>query len=173
MPNPQDYRRRREALWHEDPRCFYCKEVTILGVRGSRLNPLAATIEHLRSRYRPERQEPPRQNEPRYVLSCWGCNQAANHVEQVAVPLEEKQKRSRAPRHADDETSRYGITYGELRRLVAEAEQHHGLSRTKATRLVHERLTQAMATGSGNPLTPEEQRLLEEIFPRSTPASRS
>ena len=72
-------KQRRIKLWKQDPHCHWCGTLTILppaDAKPHRKNyPLnEATIDHLRSRWHPNRREPIRQGEQRLVLSCRKCN---------------------------------------------------------------------------------------------------
>jgi hypothetical protein len=61
----------------QDPRCYWCGRETILTniseIKG-KPNPLLATIDHLISRYNPERWIKAKEGENRKVLACFECN---------------------------------------------------------------------------------------------------
>jgi 5-methylcytosine-specific restriction endonuclease McrA len=61
-------RRRRETLWHEDPRCFWCGKLTVLTDAKQRN---AATLDHLYSRSHPKRKS---SGVAETVLACRACN---------------------------------------------------------------------------------------------------
>tara|TARA_Y100000034_G_C6860043_1_gene391303 strand:- start:289 stop:654 length:366 start_codon:yes stop_codon:yes gene_type:complete len=76
-------RRRLLNLWEKDPHCCYCGCPTVLLFRSYKhangkdyIHPRddEATIEHLRSRWHPQRQDPVLPGEERTSLSCWKCN---------------------------------------------------------------------------------------------------
>lgn len=52
------------------------------------------TLEHLRTRYNPNRYLPNHNQEERTVLCCNKCNHERGKKEELQVPLEERQKRS-------------------------------------------------------------------------------
>ena len=90
-------------MWSENPKCNWCKKDTILlmrapsqirGVGKVRPREDEATIDHLFSRYNPDRQTPNLKNEKRLVLACWQCNQNRGKEESAAQPIEELHKRS-------------------------------------------------------------------------------
>ena len=87
--------RQRRRLHAADPRCHYCGVETVLDPPVSwkaTTFPQLATVEHLRPRTHPLRQEPMQvANERRHVLACWRCNQdRANRL-----PLEARRALSR------------------------------------------------------------------------------
>lgn len=55
-----------------------------------------ATLEHLRDRYHPARQEQPRQREQRWALACWRCNTDRGNARTKERPIEELWERSRS-----------------------------------------------------------------------------
>jgi len=69
-------RKQRIRMWNEDPRCYWCGALTVLVEKngGPPVLPNEATIDHIRPRHHPGRQEPPTEGERRRVLSCWKCN---------------------------------------------------------------------------------------------------
>lgn len=81
-------KRRRKALWQKNPRCFWCRVVTVLppedaGQNRKEYSDNEATIEHLRFRLDPTRQEPNPNNHPRTVLACRRCNNEHNRMEEM------------------------------------------------------------------------------------------
>lgn len=94
-----------ERRWRKDPRCAWCRRVTVLW-RGPprdtpkndprRRPPLnAATVDHLRDRFDPTRQEPIiGRPQVRRVLACWECNWARNVYREAQQPIEELWRRS-------------------------------------------------------------------------------
>ena len=99
MGDTRYYAARRLTLWRRDPRCYYCRQPTVLvcairwvcrngrwqAVRGGSLPPDAATIEHLDSRLNPHRGNRRRRN--RLVLACNQCNHRAGEHEDQAMTL--------------------------------------------------------------------------------------
>lgn len=86
--------KQRRRLWHADPRCHWCGRRTILTPPRANMKklkvqpPNLATVDHLRSRRDPTRQEPTaRGDERRRVLACWECNQKRGLA--PSVPKEE------------------------------------------------------------------------------------
>jgi len=97
-------RKRLIKLWTEDPHCYYCKRKTVIVLMAPEERmprrfsnyPLRATLEHLRSRLNPSRQEPiSNGNEQRIVLACNECNQAQNTKEMDGLTREELWERSK------------------------------------------------------------------------------
>ena len=70
-------REKKLKLFERDPYCHWCGRLTILTnvkeIKGPP-NPLMATVDHLISRYRPERWVKAQPGEVRQVLSCFECN---------------------------------------------------------------------------------------------------
>ena len=86
--------RRRQKLWLKNCRCVFCGTKTILPPPGKprgRVPDNWATIEHLDSRYNPERGNGTGE---RTVLCCWRCNNDRNKAEQQRVPIDELQRRA-------------------------------------------------------------------------------
>ena len=81
-------------LYQEDPRCYWCKRETILTnipeIQGQP-NPLMATVDHLVSRYHPERWV---KREMTKVLACYECNARRAQEETAALPRNEILRRS-------------------------------------------------------------------------------
>lgn len=89
--------RRRMKLWLEDDRCRFCRKPTILAQFSTaevvaRNRDRTATIEHLDSRYNPNRGKS--ENEERTTLACWRCNNDRNKIEQESIPKEILHERS-------------------------------------------------------------------------------
>lgn len=80
-------------LWQADPRCYWCKRVTYLlnipEIQGP-APPLMCTIDHLISRYHPERYVKRHQTK---VLSCYECNAKRGIEETKKLSREELVKR--------------------------------------------------------------------------------
>lgn len=55
-----------------------------------------ATLDHLRDRFHPERQVTPINQEQRYVLACWNCNNERGHESTQSQPLEVLHAKSRS-----------------------------------------------------------------------------
>ncbi|MGH2711373.1 MAG: hypothetical protein ACRDH9_09250 [Actinomycetota bacterium] len=90
-----DVRRWRKRRWRQDPRCAYCRVVTVLRWADPRkpapLN--LATVDHLRDRYDPTRHEPAN-GEVRRVLACWKCNHDRERARTAALSKKELWRRS-------------------------------------------------------------------------------
>ena len=80
-------------LHQADPRCHWCKRITILTnipeIRGEP-DPLMATIDHLVSRYHPERWV--RRNMTK-VLACYECNARRSREETESLSQAELARR--------------------------------------------------------------------------------
>lgn len=76
--------------------------ITELEAKATKQKDVMATIEHLRSRYRPDRADGNPNRERRLVLACWRCNNDMNKLEQAQVPLNEKRRRA-------GQAERYGL----------------------------------------------------------------
>lgn len=76
-------------LFAKDPHCYWCKRETILTnvpeIKG-KPNPLMATIDHLVSRYHPERWVQKNEGEQRRVLACFECNNRRSKEETEQLP---------------------------------------------------------------------------------------
>jgi hypothetical protein len=86
-------------MWEEDPHCFWCGCLTALPSpeqNGHHFDN-EATLDHLRTRFDDDRQEPCRGGERRIVLSCYRCNWLRGRAREAMVPIEEK--RTRAKHH--------------------------------------------------------------------------
>lgn len=94
----KNIRKRRDKLWQDKKaQCYWCRIETILPPRGATRiehKDNLATLDHLRSRLKPNRQEPNTTNEERTVLSCWKCNNIRGRLDQlvtqeitIAVPI--------------------------------------------------------------------------------------
>lgn len=115
--NKEARNRRRRALWiQQGGRCHWCKcpmlhwndlradptKVKKHGVRSTNgsekikdMPATLATIDHLRDRFDPTRQEPPINQEQRWVLACWQCNTDRGNERQAEQPIEVLHERSR------------------------------------------------------------------------------
>ena len=129
MAHQDRYRRKVIRDWLADEECCYCGKpmrvvmtlehllkcldkldaeqlkqrvaLTKLPKKGpSKLPEDMATIEHLRSRLHPNRQEAPQNGEKRIDIACRKCNNEQGAIEQAEVPLEELRRRSK--RHGKD-----------------------------------------------------------------------
>ena len=82
-------REQKLRLHAKDPKCHWCKRTTILTnvpeIKG-KPDPLMATIDHLISRYHPERWVKKGEQEPRRVLACFECNQKRQIDETNQLP---------------------------------------------------------------------------------------
>ena len=75
-----------------DPKCHWCQRVTLLtniAHVGSNPNPLMATIDHIVSRYNPERWVKRKPHEIRKVLACFECNNRRASEETARLSKEE------------------------------------------------------------------------------------
>ena len=99
MPRGVDQlRRQRVKWWHENPYCFYCGRLTRLPTRDwpapREFQPDdMATIDHLRSKFHPQRHEPGGTT-IRRVLACLRCNMDRAREEELAAGVEELRRRS-------------------------------------------------------------------------------
>lgn len=101
-------RRRRVNLWNkENGKCFWCGCDTILPPQGissrtkREIPDNEATIDHLRTRFDENRQEPGNGQETRTVLSCRKCNNDRGKEREMQVPIEERKRRSQLGRRED------------------------------------------------------------------------
>lgn len=97
MANSSRLARRRRKLWLEDDRCRFCRKPTLLAEFCTKKivaqnRDRLATIEHLDSRYNPDRGKS--ENEERTTLACWRCNNDRNKIEQELMPREILHERS-------------------------------------------------------------------------------
>jgi hypothetical protein len=102
-----ELRRWKERRWRRDPRCAWCRVLTILNWRPPRdappgdprrIPPLnLATVDHLRDRFDARRLEPARRGEVRRVLACRRCNERRARLREAAQPIEELRRRSGSP----------------------------------------------------------------------------
>lgn len=68
--------RQRKRFLQEHPFCYYCG-TRVVELQNGHRGPVpdnAATIEHLRPKMHPQRNEPNRFNLYRHVLACYRCN---------------------------------------------------------------------------------------------------
>lgn len=85
------------VLHAENPNCFWCGRVTVLtNIKNlsGHPDPLMATIDHLVSKYKPDRWEKDYQLEPRKVLACYECNHKRSTRETDSLTLAEIVERS-------------------------------------------------------------------------------
>jgi hypothetical protein len=92
-------RKRRNKLFQEDPHCHWCGRELILPeeCKQDKQNwqpDNMATIDHLRSRFSINRQEPNHTKETRLVLACYRCNEVRNDQEQATISIEELHRRA-------------------------------------------------------------------------------
>lgn len=90
--------RQRERLWKENPHCHWCGQLTILlpqevwlrNAKGSkrerriRIPDLAATIDHIYSKWDVRRSRSLMPGERRHVLACFRCNVNRGRADQQA-----------------------------------------------------------------------------------------
>ena len=80
-------------LWQQDSRCHWCRRETklinVAEIKGP-ADPLMATIDHLVSRYHPERWI---KRDKTKVLSCYECNEKRARAETKSLTKEELVKR--------------------------------------------------------------------------------
>lgn len=93
-------RKRRLKLWNKDPHCYYCGRLTVERSKDDQRKPgelpdKQATLEHLRSRLDPTRQEPCIDNNERTVLACRECNETKAAEEELLLSKEELWERSK------------------------------------------------------------------------------
>lgn len=108
MSGADKRKRRRAALWKEqDGLCHWCKCQMIHwndrtndpGKRTPEARLRWATIDHLRSRHNPHRNDGNPNFEQRWVLACWKCNNDRGRAEVMAIPIEERWLTARAFPH--------------------------------------------------------------------------
>ena len=92
---PTSDKRRKEILFARHPFCYWCgKEVKIYSYKHHGKSPLdMATLDHLRTRYNPERQILSPHKE-QTVLACWECNHRRGEEDTKNIPIEELHRRS-------------------------------------------------------------------------------
>lgn len=87
-------RSRKVFLWEQDPHCYWCGRLTQLtNCPNGIIPPDAATVDHLFSRFNPERWMD--DNNLRRVLSCYKCNHDRSREEDTYLSKEEKYLRSK------------------------------------------------------------------------------
>jgi 5-methylcytosine-specific restriction endonuclease McrA len=89
-------KKRKLKLFALNPHCHWCGKLTRLYKHNQhKKTPLdAATLDHLRSRYNPERLIPSPDKE-QTVLACWECNHKRGEQETKETPPEELHRRSK------------------------------------------------------------------------------
>lgn len=94
--NTKQKRKRRERLFKMNPHCYHCgcKLVLPMGEPHKTEPENSATLEHIRTRLNPLRQELNDGVSTRTVLSCWKCCNKGAADEQGELPKEELWKRS-------------------------------------------------------------------------------
>lgn len=89
--------RRREILWHRDPRCHWCGCLTRLmpGDQHKRAGQPKdmATVDHLDSRLSGQKAQY-HAGEERTVLACQECNTRRGREEEQRLGIEEQRRRS-------------------------------------------------------------------------------
>lgn len=90
-------RLRKESLFNQNPNCHWCGRLTVLTniaeIKGTP-NPLMATIDHVISRFNPERWVKRKPGQVRKVLACFECNNRRSTEEQALKTTEEIKNRS-------------------------------------------------------------------------------
>lgn len=85
-------------LWQANPRCHWCRRVTILTdikcIEG-RAIPLMATIDHVVSRIYPHRWVKKKEGQQRKVLACYECNHKRSVQETLSLSRSEVVRRSK------------------------------------------------------------------------------
>ena len=97
-PRRKLFLRRRAKLWAQQKGlCYWCHCQTTLtkgpSRKGEKIPPDLATIDHLRSRLHPNRQEPAC-GQQRLVMACSACNNKRGAAELISLPIEEVRERS-------------------------------------------------------------------------------
>ena len=88
----------KKILHSKDPHCFWCGRVTILiteDLEGKPSPPLMATIDHLISRYDPQRWVEKKKGNNKKVLACYECNHKRSIKETLALSRNEVLRRSK------------------------------------------------------------------------------
>lgn len=104
MASMSRLKRLRHRLHAKDPRCHWCKQVTVLieaGPRHKHFPDNAATVDHLFSRWHPDRQRP-NDGRKRYVLACRKCNNERGAAEERAAGIEELRRRAKTLKRGGD-----------------------------------------------------------------------
>lgn len=115
---PKGFKEARVRLWKRRPFCHWCGAgplVLIEAPRRKGWRKRLATLDHLRSKLDPTRQEVSVPGGPRrYVLACFDCNHRRGAEEYRAkVSLEEQWARSgRAPRNPGNVVAESGVGRG-------------------------------------------------------------
>lgn len=90
-------KRRRDRLFGEDNRCFWCGCYLIHSENFKRHDSYPdnmATLDHLRDRLNSKRREPNLDMKTRTVLSCKKCNELNGKKSEQALPIGELRRRS-------------------------------------------------------------------------------
>lgn len=90
-------RKRRRALFRKQQgKCHWCGGEMVLPdvypTRGKMPRNLC-TVDHLRSRFHPARNEPANGTQ-RWVAACWQCNNDRCQAEQAAMPIQVLREKS-------------------------------------------------------------------------------
>ena len=88
-------KRRREILFLRHPFCYWCGRPVKMYVHSQHETPPPdqATLDHIRTRYNPERHMP--SDKEQTVLACWECNHKRGEEDTQNMPLEELHNRSK------------------------------------------------------------------------------
>ena len=89
MASGGKFTRRRLRLWKDNPHCYWCGIETVLADGERPLPPDAATLDHIRSRFVPERaQKDGKWRQGIIVLACNECNHERGRMEQLFLAME-------------------------------------------------------------------------------------
>lgn len=98
-------KKRREILWKRQAGlCHYCSVPMVHWddrdmnheKQNAEQRKLWATLEHLRDRLHPLRNDGNPNFEARWVIACWKCNHDRGRENLIALPIEERRQRSQA-----------------------------------------------------------------------------
>jgi hypothetical protein len=91
---PLSDKKRKLKLFAQHPFCYWCEKPVKLYPHTCHHKLDEATLDHLRTRYNPDRQIPsPAQEQT--VLACWGCNHRRGAEDTRNTALEELHRRSK------------------------------------------------------------------------------
>jgi hypothetical protein len=92
-------KKRKIRLWNQDPHCHWCGCLTELicdpEIKPGQVNPKMATVDHLRTKYDPNRWTNNNGKEERTVLACFKCNNDRAAKENASRPIEDLQRRGK------------------------------------------------------------------------------